>query len=102
MTTHSSILAWEIPWKSHGQRSLGGYSPRGCKSQTQQQLNHHHLFPKPRLVTLPLEGNKTRANSPPGFWLFLMKQVWAQGQGLPGLEWTWRGEQAQLCPFLQE
>ena len=27
MTTHSSILAWEIP----GQRSLVGYSPRGSQ-----------------------------------------------------------------------
>ena len=27
MATHSSILAW----KSHGQRSLGSYSPWGCK-----------------------------------------------------------------------
>ena len=27
MATHSSILAWEI----HGQRSLIGYSPWGCK-----------------------------------------------------------------------
>ena len=27
MATHSSILAG----KSHGQRSLAGYSPRGCK-----------------------------------------------------------------------
>ena len=27
MTTHSGILAWE----SHGQRSLTGYSPGGCK-----------------------------------------------------------------------
>ena len=34
----SSILAWRIPWgeepgteESHGQRSLSGYSPRGCK-----------------------------------------------------------------------
>ena len=25
--THSSMLAW----RSHGQRSLVGYSPRGCK-----------------------------------------------------------------------
>ena len=29
MATHSSILAWEIPGKSHGQRSLVGYSPWG-------------------------------------------------------------------------
>ena len=28
MATHSSILAWG---KSHGQRSLVGYSPWGCK-----------------------------------------------------------------------
>ena len=27
MATHSSTLAWE----SQGQRSLAGYSPRGCK-----------------------------------------------------------------------
>ena len=31
MVTHSSILAGE----SHGQRSLAGYSPWGCKSQIQ-------------------------------------------------------------------
>ena len=30
MTTHSSILAWRI----RGQRSLGGYSPGGCKRWT--------------------------------------------------------------------
>ena len=35
MATHSSILAWRIPWtvflpgESHGQRSLVGYSPWG-------------------------------------------------------------------------
>ena len=27
MATHSSILAWKIPWTEE----LGGYSPRGCK-----------------------------------------------------------------------
>ena len=31
MATHSSILAWEIPGKSHGQRSLEGYIPWGHK-----------------------------------------------------------------------
>ena len=31
MATHSTILAWE---KSHGQKSLAGYSPEGLKSQT--------------------------------------------------------------------
>ena len=28
MATHSSVLAWEV----HGQRSLAGCSPWGCKS----------------------------------------------------------------------
>ena len=28
MATHSSILAWRIPWT---ERSLAGYSPCGCK-----------------------------------------------------------------------
>ena len=31
MTTHSSVLAW----KSHGQRSLAGYSPWGHKQLEQ-------------------------------------------------------------------
>ena len=36
MATHSSILAWRIPWT---ERSLAGYSPRGCKeSNTTEQL----------------------------------------------------------------
>ena len=44
MATHSTTLAWKIPWteepeKSHGQRSLVGYSPWGCKeSDTTEQL----------------------------------------------------------------
>ena len=30
-----------LPWKSHGQRSLAGYSPWGYKSQVQlKRLNH--------------------------------------------------------------
>ena len=39
MTTHSSILAWK---KSHGQRSLVGYSPWGCKEldMTEQLCTH--------------------------------------------------------------
>ena len=38
MATHSSILAW----KSHGQRSLVGYSPWGRKeSDTTERLHFH-------------------------------------------------------------
>ena len=41
MATHSSILAWKIPW----QKSLVGYSPWGCKeSDTTEQLSFFHFF----------------------------------------------------------
>ena len=38
MATHSSIL----PWKSHGQRSLAGFSPWGCREvdMTEHTLAH--------------------------------------------------------------
>ena len=40
MSTHSSILAW----KSHGQKSLVGYSPWGHKElDTTEQLNSNTL-----------------------------------------------------------
>ena len=40
METHSSILAWKIPWTEE----LVGSSPRGCKeSDTTGQLTHTHL-----------------------------------------------------------
>ena len=42
MATHSSILVWKIP-KSHGQRSLVGYSPWGRKESDTTELLH---FPK--------------------------------------------------------
>ena len=32
-----------MPWKSYGQRSLAGYSPRGCKeSDTTEVTSHAH------------------------------------------------------------
>ena len=41
MATHSSILAWKIPWMEEPV----GYSPWGCKeSDTTEQL-HFHLPP---------------------------------------------------------
>ena len=40
LATDSSILAW----KTHGQRSLGGYSPWGRKeSDMTEQLTHTHM-----------------------------------------------------------
>ena len=41
MATHSSTLAW----KSHGQRSVVGYSPWGRKeSDTTEQLHFHFHY----------------------------------------------------------
>ena len=41
MATHSSILAWRIPWT----RSLVGYSPWGHKeSDTTERLNKLDLY----------------------------------------------------------
>ena len=37
MATHSSLLSWEIP----GQRSLGGYSPRGRKESDMTEHTQH-------------------------------------------------------------
>jgi len=49
IATHSSILAWEIPWtgspgKSQGQGSLVGCSSWGCKESdtTEHTCTHHH------------------------------------------------------------
>ena len=41
MATHSSILAGE----SHGQRSLVGYSPRGCKELDKTEQLHFQGLP---------------------------------------------------------
>ena len=39
MTTHSSILAWRIPWTEEP----GGYSPRGCKESDMTEQLHFHF-----------------------------------------------------------
>ena len=40
MATHSSIL----PWKSHGQRSLAGYSPQDCKRVRQDLTTKYKQY----------------------------------------------------------
>ena len=37
MATHSSVLAWRIPWTG----SLVGYSPQGCKEQDTTEVTQH-------------------------------------------------------------
>ena len=46
MATHSSILAWRIPWteEPHGQKSPTDYSPWGCEeSDTTERLTQMQL-----------------------------------------------------------
>ena len=40
MTTHSSILAWEIPWTEEP----GGLQSIGSQSVRQDSANNHHLL----------------------------------------------------------
>ena len=37
MATHSSIIAWEIPWTE----SVAGYSTKGCKESDMTELSTH-------------------------------------------------------------
>ena len=46
MATHSSILAW----KSHGWRSLVGYSPWGCKESDAAEHACSHRKGSPRVA----------------------------------------------------
>ena len=42
MATHSSVLAWRVPWTEE----LGRLQSRGRKeSDTTERLNHHHHHP---------------------------------------------------------
>ena len=43
MVTHSSILAWEIPWM---EEPGGLYSPRSGKSWTRLSTHAHTLYPE--------------------------------------------------------
>ena len=46
VTTHASILAWEIPWTE----GLVGYSPKGYKSQTWLVAKQQNIYTENKLV----------------------------------------------------
>ena len=49
MATHSSILAWKIPWTE----DPGGlYSPWGCKESDKTERLHFHFFFQPSVKTI--------------------------------------------------
>ena len=52
MATHSSLLAWRIPW-----RSLVGYSPWGCRESDRTEQHHFHFLTswKRHSVAFPLQ-----------------------------------------------
>ena len=88
MATHSSILAWRIPWK----RSLLGYSPWGCKElETTEWLTHngigymHILMPSNSSLT-PTGVQKVAAipvRASDGKWGSGWNCPWASHSSLP-------------------
>ena len=63
MATHSSILAWKIPWK----RSLAGCSPWGCKELDTLEHPLHQIFIEPDYVANTMPDIKDRK----------MKKTWS-------------------------
>ena len=55
MATYSSILAWRI---FHGQRSLVGYSPWGCKELDITEATEHTVTINKRKSSTSLSWNK--------------------------------------------
>ena len=69
MVTHSSSLAWEV----HGQRSLAGFSPWGCKdSDMTLQLNYKYFrtnrFSSLGLSLLTCNVTKLKQTTLQAFW----------------------------------
>ena len=58
MATHSSILAWEIPWMEEP----GGYSPWGCKELDMTEQLHFYFPNAGSLGSIPARG--TRSHMP--------------------------------------
>ena len=56
MANHSSTLAWKITGKSHGQRSLVGYSPWGRKESDMTEQLHFHIHKTMEKHRLPKKG----------------------------------------------
>ena len=64
-----------VPGKSHGQRSLGGYSPWGWKTWT--RLNHHHHPGKGAQLCVTLSGGSSSQRGPQlGKSSFISEGVW--------------------------
>ena len=67
MATHSSILAW----RSHGQRSLAGYSPWGHKESDTTEHAHTHIG---RALLFSMH-TWSHVQSPGYFGVFLVAQL---------------------------
>ena len=86
MATHSSNLAWRI----HGQRSLAGYSPWGCKESgmtEQLSLTHSYAILHRHLgVWLPLTQNRPEDLSPDMHTsLIVLNTILKRSKHFPGL-----------------
>ena len=59
MATHSSILAWRIPWTEEPK----GYSPKGCKEL--DTTEHTHRIPQPSPPSWPTASTPMESTSSP-------------------------------------
>ena len=69
MATHSSILAWRIPWTEPGGLQSMGLQRAGCDLATEHKnivLPHSYVFENYVLILL-LTSNKLNGNSVYGF-----------------------------------
>ena len=91
MATHSSILAWEIPWTEEPL----GYSPWGQKESDKTECTHTHPNPNGR------GGHQLRLGNSPGQMLsslaFLLSSAW---QGTPKAAMSEWMKVIQPCPTL--
>ena len=59
MATHSSILAWRIPWTE----DLGGYSPHGRKESDMTERLHSLTQDRISLPMLPVAANSEQKST---------------------------------------
>ena len=91
MATHSSTLAWKIPWIFHGI----GYSPWGCKeSDTTEQLHFIHF--NPILAAPPMTSSKPNYLLPFNTLRLKLQQMDMEETNIQPIQWSHFRDQIQV------